>query len=188
MNFTQKQIEQFKVEGYLPVPGFFSSLEVEAMRGELERFKREGKLRNVATELDGVTPAKTAANLQICPISPQHSPLLKALPFSPKVVGAVSSLIGAPALFILDQIFLKPGKSGAGTSWHADNAYFKIQDPSLGTGMWIALHDATELNGTMNVIPQSYKSEFSHTCDPERDHHIRFYPGNRLMNWQNLGF
>ncbi len=180
MKLRHDQIRQFQREGCLPVQGFFNASEISALRGELERFKAEGLLRNVSTEGDGATHSTQRMNLQICPISPKHSPLMRALPFAPKVVEAISDLIGSPAIFILDQIFLKPGGNGAGTSWHTDNSYFKVQDPALGTGMWIALHDATVANGTLHVIPRSHTYELPHERDPMSDHHIRCYPDESL--------
>ena len=51
----------------------------------------------------------------------------------------------------LDHIFLKPAHTGIGTDWHQDNAYFKISDPTKGTAMWIALHDAHIENGTLHL-------------------------------------
>ncbi len=171
MHLTKAQIEQFREEGYTAVPEFFTSREVEAMRAELERFKREGMLRNVATDGDGKTHSTQVQNLQICPIAPR-SPFFRALPFHPGVIDAVRQLIGDPFVFYLDQIFLKPGGHGSGTSWHQDNAYFKISDPAKGTGMWTALHDATVANGTLHVIPGSHREAYPHERDPYSDHHI----------------
>jgi ectoine hydroxylase-related dioxygenase (phytanoyl-CoA dioxygenase family) len=56
------------------------------------------------------------------------------------------------------------------------NAYFKISDSLKGTAMWIAIHDATVANGTIHVIPGSYREEYPHNRDPNSDHHIRCYP------------
>jgi len=142
------------------------------MLAELDRFKREGLLRNVATAGDGKTVSTAVQNLQICPIQPR-SRLYRALPFHPRIVATVGALIGDPFVFYLDQIFLKPGKTGAGTDWHQDNAYFKISDPARGVGMWTALHAATVANGTMHVIPGSHRETFAHERDPNSDHHIR---------------
>jgi ectoine hydroxylase-related dioxygenase (phytanoyl-CoA dioxygenase family) len=94
------------------------------------------------------------------------------LPYHPKVVSFVSQIIGEPFVRYLDQIFLKPGKSGAGTQWHTDNAYFKIGDPTKGIGMWVALHDATIANGTMHMLPGVYRQTFEHARDMGSDHHI----------------
>lgn len=175
MQFTPTQREHFQQQGYLVVPGFFRTEETAAMRAEVERLQREGLLRNVATEGDGKTPARSLKNLQLCPMY-RHSPLFRALPFEEKVVEAVRQLIGDPVMLHLDQVFLKPGRDGMGTHWHQDNAYFKVRDPMKGTAMWIAVHDATLANGTLHVIPGSFREEYAHSRDPYSDHHIRCYP------------
>ncbi len=170
---SARQVGQFRELGYTTAPDFFTPREVAAMLAELERFKREGLGRNVATDGDGATHSRTRINYQIIPLN-DKSALFRALPFHPKVKQAVSQLIGDPFLRQLDQIFLKPARSGAGTAWHTDNAYFKIADPTLGVGLWIALHEATVANGTMHVIPRSHLQTFEHYRDPNSDHHIRF--------------
>src|SRR5262249_55808752 len=93
-----------------------------------------------------------------------------------KVIEAVRQLIGDPVLLHLDQVFVKPGKHGAGTNWHQDNAYFQIPNPLKGTALWTAVHDATIANGTIRVIPGVFEEKFEHTRDPYSDHHIRCYP------------
>lgn len=173
--FSPQEIEQFRTEGYVAVHDFWTKREVEAMQAELERLKQDGKLRNVATEDDGTTTSQQNANLQICPLYP-HSDLFRALPFSQKVKDAIGELIGDPVVWHLDQIFLKPGKHGVGTNWHQDNAYFQIPDPLKGTAMWTAIHDATIDNGTIRVIPGSFREVYEHTRDPYSNHHIRCYP------------
>jgi ectoine hydroxylase-related dioxygenase (phytanoyl-CoA dioxygenase family) len=175
MEFTQAQREQFRSQGYVAVPDFWTAREVAAMQAELDRLKAEGKLRNVATDGDGKTTSTSVANLQLCPMYP-HSTFFRAMPFAPKVADAVAQLIGEPVLLHLDQVFLKPARHGAGTSWHQDNAYFKIADPLKGTALWTAVHEATLANGTMRVIPGSFRTAYEHRRDPNSDHHIRCYP------------
>jgi ectoine hydroxylase-related dioxygenase (phytanoyl-CoA dioxygenase family) len=175
MQFTPEQIEHFQTHGYLAVPDFWEEHEVKAMQAELERFKRDGLLRNVATEGDGKTHSQQKANLQLCPMFP-HSDFFRAMPFAPKVAAAVSQLIGDPILLHLDQVFLKPGRHGAGTNWHQDNAYFHIGNPLKGTALWTAVHDANVANGTMRIIPDVFREKLEHSRDPDSDHHIRCYP------------
>jgi phytanoyl-CoA hydroxylase len=166
-----EQLARYERDGYFAIPDFFSKREVAAMVAELERFKREGLGRNVATDGDGQTHSRTRINFQIIPLN-DKSTLFRALPYHPKVVAAISQCIGDPFVRYLDQIFLKPGKSGAGTQWHTDNAYFKIPDPTKGIGLWIALHDATIANGTMHMMPGVYRQTFDHERDLGSDHHI----------------
>src|SRR5579884_1503600 len=78
--FTKAQIERFTQDGYAVLPDFWNGDEVSALQAEIERFKREGLLRNVATVGDGKTHSERVANLQLCPMSP-HSELFTALPF-----------------------------------------------------------------------------------------------------------
>ena len=170
---TPAQLAHFRDEGYVVFPTFFGQAELAAMLAELERFKQEGLGRNVATAGDGKTQSTTEINYQIIPLN-DKSTLFRAFPFNPKVVAVVGELIGTPFVRQLDQIFLKPGRTGAGTSWHTDNAYFQISDPTKGVGMWIALHDANLANGTLHVIPRSHLESFAHARDLSSDHHITF--------------
>lgn len=173
--FNSSEIDQFRSEGWVAKDEFWTEREVKAMRLELDRLKAVGLLRNVATDGDGATPATDMLNLQLCPMFP-HSDLYRAMPFAEKAISAVRQLIGDPLVLHLDQVFLKPGKQGMGTNWHQDNAYFKIDDPLQGTAMWTAVHDATIANGTIHVIPGSYRVAYEHGRDPYSDHHIRCYP------------
>lgn len=175
MEFTPAQVEHFKTHGFLAVPDFWDAREVRAMQLELERLKRDGWLRNVTTEGDGSTHSSTKVNLQLCPMF-HRSDFFRAMPFAPKSMRAISQLIGDPFLLHLDQVFLKPGRHGVGTNWHQDNAYFKIDNPLMGTAMWTAVHDATAANGTMRIIPDSFREVYEHSRDPYSDHHIRCYP------------
>ncbi len=175
MILSAEQVAYFRAHGWLAVADFWTPEEVAAMRAELERLKSEGKLRNVATEGDGKTVSQSKANLQLCPMFP-HSEFFRAMPFAPKVVAAVSQLIGDPVLLHLDQVFLKPARHGAGTNWHQDNAYFQIGDPLHGTALWTAVHDANPANGTLRLIPDAFGELLQHTRDPDSDHHIRCFP------------
>ena len=173
--FTQAEIAHFREQGWLAAPDFWSAREVRAMQDELARLKQRGLLRNIATAGDGATPSSDQVNLQLCPMFP-HSALFRAMPFADKAIAAVRQLIGDPVVLHLDQVFLKPGKHGSGTNWHQDNAYFHIDDPLQGAAMWTAVHEATVANGTIHVIPGSFRTAYPHSRDPYSDHHIRCYP------------
>lgn len=168
---NDSQLEQFKTDGYTVAPGFFDAAEVTTLQGELERLKTEGLGRNVSTDGDGESHSTVQVNLQIIPLSPV-SDVFRALPFAAKVRAAVTELIGDDALMQLDQIFLKPAQHGAGTSWHQDNHYFGIADPTQGVGMWVAVHDACIANGTMHVVPRSHEKVLEHIRDMGSDHHF----------------
>lgn len=172
MRLTEQQVETFHTDGMVIVKDFFNTDEVKAMQLELDRFQRDGLIRNVATDGDGKTHSSTVANLQVIPLDIK-SDLFRAIHFKDDVIDAISRLIGTPYVRYLDQIFLKPGGHGAGTNWHQDNAYFKTTDPASGVGMWVAMHDASLANGTMELIPKSHLEQYAHERDLGSDHHIR---------------
>ena len=173
MSLSQEQVSHFRREGFVAVPKFFGATEVAALRAGLAELKDGGVFTNVAT--DGDTTSTTRQNLQICPLSYHHR-FFAAFVFHPRVREAVPQLVGDPAYKMLDQIFLKPPRVGAGTNWHQDNAYFDFADPMVGTAMWVAIHDATVANGTLRVIPRAFETLMPHRHDPESDHHTRCHP------------
>ena len=174
---TDDQVAHFQREGWLAVPDYFSPIEVVALQREVSRLQGAGLLRNVATAGDGRTISKTVVNLQICPVTPA-SPLISALKYRERTVDTIRQLVGDPVVFRLDQIFLKPGMHGAGTKWHQDNAYWHQPEPTRGTGMWIAVHEATRANGTMHIVPRSHVALRPHERDLGSDHHV-FAPAVR---------
>lgn len=149
--FAPEQVQQFQTEGYVIVPAFFSPEEARLLREEMERLVREDRGRNV------MPPFSNKVNYQITPLT-DKSPLFGEIPARPEIVQVVEQLIGAPALLWLEQIFLKPAQVGAGNTWHVDNVRFKATDPTRGVGMWIALHDSSRANGTLELIPRSHLS------------------------------
>ncbi len=166
---TDAQLSQFRRDGFLAIPEFWTAEEVAAMRGELDRLKAAGLLRNVAT--DGAK-----ANLQITETW-KVSPLFRAAALQPKVSVLTSRLLeDGPVFQYFDQIFLKPGRSGAPTNWHQDNHYFKLPDPSMAVGVWTAVHPANVANGTMRFIPGAHRADLPHRRDPDSDHHYRCDP------------
>ena len=106
---TPDQVRQYKEAGYTTVPGFFAPVEARALKREVDRWVDAGLPRNVSVP-DG------KRNLQLLPLWP-HSRLFRAVPFHPKVVAAVSTLLGDPVVKILDQMFYKPAGDGMGTNW-----------------------------------------------------------------------
>jgi len=172
MKLSEEQLSQFRTKGYLVLPDFFSPDEVHALQADVARLQQAGYLRNVRREGDGETPASGSSNFQLCPCS-YYSALMRALPFERRTLEVVTSLIGDEIALHLDQIFLKSARTGKGTAWHQDNAYFKIDRPLRGTAMWIAVHEANASNGTMRLIPYAYQEALEHQRDPYSDHHIR---------------
>ena len=145
---------------------------MSVIQAELARLQADGLLRNVVPGAEEEATLQRLQNLQICPLSP-HSEVFRSLPYSDKVRESVHALLGEVFSLHLDQIFLKPARHGAGTSWHQDDSYFGTGEPTAGVGMWIAVHDASVANGTMHIVPGSHVKALEHGRDPGSDYHIR---------------
>lgn len=165
---TDSQLEYYWTNGFLAIPEFYDRDETRALQQEVERLQHEGLLRDVSTDTKH-------SNLQLV-ATWRYSELLRDVPFHPKLARLVSQIVGQPAFLYFDQIFLKPARHGAGTSWHQDNDYFHLRDPRQGVAVWTAVHAATAANGAMRFIPGSQSEALPHRRDQMSDHHVRCYP------------
>ena len=155
---------QFRAQGVVVKPNFFSAEEAAAMRFTVQRFLTDGLTADIQRD--------NFQNLQMAWLS-AHSRLFACLPWEPRVSSAAVALLArdgdssaASSTNVevhYDQLFYKPARTGAGTAWHTDNGYFRIADPLRGVGMWVALDDAYVTNGTLELLPwQPGQAELSH--------------------------
>ncbi len=93
----------------------------------------------------------------------------------PELIDRVASLLG-PDLMIWRSNFQvkQPAAEAVGDAeqytkvpWHQDGAYFPLQ-PLVLVSAWIAVTEATEQNGCLQVVAGSHTQTFEHDDDPER--------------------
>lgn len=68
----------------------------------------------------------------------------------------LDQLLGRGRQLVLEMAMVKPARVGSEKPWHQDAAYFRIADPALVVGIWIALDPATLENGCMEVLCGSH--------------------------------
>ncbi len=86
----------------------------------------------------------------------EDSPPLLAAAMSQHLHRALDQILGQGRVLFQDMALIKPPKIGGAKRWHQDAAYFRVSDPNLIVGTWIALDRATRENGCMEVIPGSH--------------------------------
>ena len=85
---------------------------------------------------------------------------------SAAVVDAVSELIAPDIDVFLSQFIFKT--AGAwGQPWHQDSFYFPFEPARPVVGVWLAVTEATLVNGCLHVLPGSH-DEPVHTHVPDR--------------------
>ena len=164
MKLTSQEVEQFKRVGYLKIDGRVIDDEHLAVLREhydSQFSQRRGTIgegmRNLAVVGDSESDEdadRAEEMLQIMEMWSLDEEYRKLLYHDP-LLDIAESLIGPDIQLFHDQALYKPAYHGGEVYWHQDNAYWQCDPPNL-VSIWIALDDADEENGCMNVIPGSY--------------------------------
>jgi non-haem Fe2+, alpha-ketoglutarate-dependent halogenase len=138
---TNKQIEQYREEGFVSPVRIMSEDEATAIRQKVEAFEAgQGK------SLDGLQTTKCALLF----------PWIYDIVSRPNLLDVVEDLIGPDILMYQNGAWFKEADSKAYVSWHQDATYYGI-DPLEMVTCWIALSPATTESGCMQVLSGSHK-------------------------------
>ena len=141
MRLPDSQIQQYRHEGFLTLPGFFS----EAELGPVEAYLKANQ--DVTWTNKNDDPLREAH---------YHYPPIYDLCTLPRLLDAIESLLGPDLVLLYSHIMSKkPG--GLRVAWHQDGPYWHRVDPKIAVTAWVALDDATPENGCMRVIPGTHQ-------------------------------
>jgi phytanoyl-CoA hydroxylase len=166
-SLSAEQIDHYRREGYVVVPNLLT-------RDEIDRYL------NRASEIANGKVPEASANRLVkdiqfakgklpMPEDPEHAlwkilnpdrfdPVMAECLRLPRVLDAVSSLIGDDLLaFLLMFIYKPPGVEQSVHPFHQDAAYFMFQPQSQCLGVWIPLDPVSEANGSLSVVPRSHE-------------------------------
>lgn len=126
---------------------FYDSAEKISFFFEEKAFDDDGKLKQ---------PKQLSIN-KVGHALHDHDPIFKKVSCSDKMSGILQSLgYKRPVIIQSMYIFKQPGIGGEVVP-HQDNS-FLYTDPPTCTGLWLALEDATIVNGCLWAIPGSHKN------------------------------
>jgi len=158
MKITEEQKDQYSIEGFMIIPNFLNSKELEMIRNicDTKVAETEGDMRERGVEKDRINvlgkkyfihqPHKTHPNL-------------KNIIFSEKIAKVCRATIGDTAYLHSEQFVVKMTDKDTKFAWHQDSGYSVYQGgaephkPYLTC--WIALDDMSEKNGTISILPFS---------------------------------
>jgi len=159
MTATSLDYEQLKnrfdAEGYVAIPGFLAGLELEELKGELDRYIAQRVPEIPRTDVyyeDRNDPGtlKQMARLR------QHDVYFASLISQPKWLGLAEALLADKAVPQELEWFNKPPKIGDPTPPHQDGYYFMLV-PNEAATLWLALDTVDESNGCVRYIPGSHR-------------------------------
>ena len=144
--FTEEQIKQYEADGWVSPVDLLTSEQADECRSQLEAWEL---LRG------GSLPSHERSGAHI--LFPWIDQLMRA----DKILDAVEDLIGPNILCWNSVFWIKEARSPSYVGWHQDLQYWGLSNSDV-VSIWIALSNAGEDAGCMNVIPGSHKETIEH--------------------------
>ncbi len=158
---TDEQRASWTQRGFFRIGGFAPPETCEAMLSRVTRVVRDPDL---ATALGvKVVPESNKAGIAVANPEDGVSKIFKLhrdsvfadFADSAEVVDAVAELIAPDIDVFLSQFIFKT--AGAwGQPWHQDSFYFPFEPARPVVGVWLAVTEATLVNGCLHVLPRSH--------------------------------
>ncbi len=160
---TPDQIAAYRRDGFVVVRKLIGSRLVAACIEALAGLA-SGRIATRRTDIafePGVDPADLTPETRVNFIRKfawyvEDSQALHAACMSRRLHLMLDQLMGQGRVLLQDMALIKPPGIGGAKPWHQDASYFRVSDPHLIVGVWIALDRATRDNGCMEVIPGSH--------------------------------
>ena len=168
----RRLLEQFDRDGFGVLADALTARELAAVNAEALRICRgeRGAIDGLAAGGDDDSDDQVIRRYACIHQPHKISPLIRAVLAHPRIVEALTSLIGPNVKAMQSMLFTK-GEGKPGQAWHQDEYFIPTRDRSL-TAAWIALDDATVDNGCLWALPGSHRRGVIY---PDREHDdVRF--------------
>jgi phytanoyl-CoA hydroxylase len=156
-------VARYRRDGYLVMRGLLEPAHVGACLEALQDIADGRRPLTTAKALlePAVVAGKASADQAIDRVRKfieftDDFPALRRAAMSRKLHETLDRILGEGRVLFQDMALVKPPRIGSEKRWHQDAAYFRVSDPGLITGVWIALDRASRENGCMQVIPGSH--------------------------------
>jgi non-heme Fe2+,alpha-ketoglutarate-dependent halogenase len=147
---TPQQVAQFKRDGFLSPFPLLSEAERQECLDGLARFEKFiGAPVNATEELKWRAKPYT------------HLPWALKLGTDPRILDIIESLIGPDILLYTGTFFIKEAGSPTWADWHQDSTYHGY-DPMEEVCAWVALTEASEEAGCMEMYPMDGEMRLMH--------------------------
>lgn len=158
MKISNQQKENFQKEGFLIVPGFLTSDELETVRdicdSSIQQVEQEMRKKNITEDRINVLGKKYF----IKDVRKKHQEIQNII-FSEKTVEVCKATIGENAYLHNEQFVVKMTDKNSSFAWHQDSGYSVYQGGAAQhkpyLTCWVALDDMSEENGTISILPFS---------------------------------
>lgn len=160
---TDAEIAQYRREGWVLARGLLGPRSVEACRQALSDLVtgRVPARETVLLYEKGYDPAALGVEERESYIRKfmdftQDAPALHMAAMNRRLHRRLDQILGTGRVLFQEMALIKPPRIGTEKPWHQDASYFRVTDPGLIVGVWIALDPASRRNGCMELIPGSH--------------------------------
>jgi phytanoyl-CoA hydroxylase len=160
---TNAEVAQYRREGWVLARGILGPVSVAACTQALTDLAT-GRLPARDTVMlyeSGHDPDGLSADERIDYIRKYMdfvpaSPALRMAAMNRRLHRRLDQLLGSGRVLFQEMALVKPPRIGSEKPWHQDAAYFRVTEPGLIVGVWIALDPALKRNGCMELVPGSH--------------------------------
>lgn len=161
--FSDAEIAQYRRDGYVVARGILGPHSVKLCRQALADLAsgRIAARQTVRSYEKGyreqdLSPGERELHIRKFMDFLDDAPVLNMAAMNRRLHRLMDQLVGTGRVLFQEMALIKPPHIGSEKPWHQDAAYFRVSDPSLIVGTWIALDPALRSNGCMEVIPGSH--------------------------------
>ena len=160
---TEAEIAQYRRDGWVLARGLLGPRSVEACKRALSDLAtgRVPARETVLLYENGYDPAALGVEERESYIRKymdftQDAPALHMAAMNRRLHRRLDQILGTGRVLFQEMALIKPPRIGTEKPWHQDASYFRVTDPGLIVGVWIALDPASRRNGCMELIPGSH--------------------------------
>ncbi len=162
---SDAQIAEYHDRGFVVVEDIFSADDIKKMNDAMNRLIESARALTEHTDIIDLEPTHSPETPRVRRIKDPFSndPVFHEMSKHPKLIAALTALIGPNLRVHGSKINLKSATYGSPVEWHQDWAFYPhTNDDILAVG--IMLDEMTEDNGPLLCVPGSHKG-------PTYDHH-----------------
>ena len=152
------QLREYEQNGFLILPGFFSSNIVEGCMAELVRLCESSEIRRRPEAI--VEPDREELRSLFAIHDPAISAFFNRLAGDPQLVDMAMQIVGGDVAVHQSRVNLKPGFAGQEFYWHSDFETWHVEDgmPRMrAVSCSILLTENRPENGPLMLVPQSHR-------------------------------
>ena len=164
---TQKQLEDYRRDGYVVVDNVLAPATVEKIRSVIEGLVDKAGGVTTHNEIYDLEPTHTPEHPRVRRIKTPHKvdPLFWEVVRSPNIVAVLKALLGPNVRLHGSKLNVKAPQYGSPVEWHQDWAFYPhTNDDILAIG--VMLDDMEIENGPLMVLPGT------HRMNKVWDHHL----------------